>query len=138
MLKLCEDLSRSRLQTIIKSGKCLVNSKEVKPSYCLRVGDIIDIDETQTVSLQILPENIPLKIIWENADMAVINKPSGMLTHPTPIEQNGTLVNALLYQYGENLSNTNGDMRRGIIHRLDRNTSGLIMIAKTILPMIFW
>lgn len=130
LAEIMQDLSRSRLQTIIKSGKCLVNSKEVKPSYCLRVGDIIDIDETQTVSLQILPENIPLKIIWENADMAVINKPSGMLTHPTPIVQNGTLVNALLYQYGENLSNTNGDMRRGIIHRLDRNTSGLIMIAK--------
>lgn len=130
LAEIMQDLSRSRLQTIIKSGKCLVNSKEVKPSYCLRVGDIIDIDETQTVSLQILPENIPLKIIWENADMAVINKPSGILTHPTPIEQNGTLVNALLYQYGENLSNTNGDMRRGIIHRLDRNTSGLIMIAK--------
>lgn len=130
LAEIMQDLSRSKIQTIIKNGKCLVNSKEVKPSYCLKIGDIIDIDEAQAVSVQILPENIPLEIIWENKDMAVINKPSGMLTHPTPIEQSGTLVNALLYHYGENLSDINGDMRRGIIHRLDRNTSGLIMIAK--------
>lgn len=130
LAEILQDLSRSKIQAIIKNGKCLVNSKEIKPSYSLKQGDIIDIDETQAVSIKILPENIPLEIIWENDDMAVINKPSGMLTHPTPIEQSGTLVNALLYHYGENLSDINGDMRRGIIHRLDRNTSGLIMIAK--------
>lgn len=130
LAEILQDLSRSKIQGIIKNGKCLVNSKEIKPSYSLKLGDIIDIEETQAASIQILPENIPLEIIWENDDMAVINKPSGMLTHPTPIEQSGTLVNALLYKYGENLSDINGDMRRGILHRLDRNTSGLIMIAK--------
>lgn len=130
LAEIMQDLSRSKIQTIIKSGKCLVNTKEVKPSYCLKLGDTIEIEEAEIKPLEILPENLPLDIIWENDDMAVINKPSGMLTHPTPIEQSGTLVNALLNHYGNNLSDINGDMRRGILHRLDRNTSGLIMIAK--------
>mgnify|MGYP001039759498 CR=1 FL=1 len=130
LAEIMQDLSRSKIQTIIKSGKCLVNTKEVKPSYCLKLGDTIELEETEIKPLEILPENLPLDIIWENDDMAVINKPSGMLTHPTPIEQSGTLVNALLNHYGSNLSDINGDMRRGILHRLDRNTSGLIMIAK--------
>lgn len=130
LAEIMQDISRSKIQNLIKNGNCLVNSKEVKPSYCLKIGDIIELDEIESLSIQILPENIPLEVVWENEDMAVINKPSGMLTHPTPIETNGTLVNALLYKYGENLSDTNGDMRRGILHRLDRNTSGLIMIAK--------
>ena len=125
-----QDVSRSKIQNLIKNGKCLVNSKEVKPSYTLKAGDSIQIEAPEELSVQILPENIPLEVVWENEDMAVINKPSGMLTHPTPIEQGGTLVNALLYKYGENLSDINGDMRRGILHRLDRNTSGLIMVAK--------
>jgi 23S rRNA pseudouridine1911/1915/1917 synthase len=82
-------------------------------------------------SLELKPENIPLEIVWEDENMAVINKPSGMLTHPTPLEMSGTLVNALLYLYGKSgLSDVNGEFRPGIIHRLDRNTSGLIMIAK--------
>ncbi len=130
LAEIMQDISRSKIQNLIKNGKCLVNSKEVKPSYSLKIGDIIELDEAETLSIQILPENIPLEVVWENEDMAVINKPSGMLTHPTPIETSGTLVNALLYKYGENLSDINGDMRRGILHRLDRNTSGLIMIAK--------
>ena len=80
--------------------------------------------------IEIEPENIPLEVVWEDENMAVINKPSGMLTHPTFIETTGTLVNALLYKFGQNLSDTNGEFRRGIVHRLDRNTSGLLMIAK--------
>lgn len=130
LAEIMQGVSRSKIQSLIKSGKCLVNSKLVKPSYLLKNGDNIEFENIEQPSIQILPENIPLEIIWENEDMAVINKPSGMLTHPTPIETCGTLVNALLYNYGENLSDTNGDMRRGILHRLDRNTSGLIMIAK--------
>lgn len=130
LAEIMQDISRSKIQNFIKNGKCLVNSKEVKPSYSLKIGDIIDLDETESLSIHILPENIPLEVVWENEDMAVINKPSGMLTHPTPIETSGTLVNALLYKYGEKLSDINGEMRRGILHRLDRNTSGLIMIAK--------
>lgn len=125
-----QDTSRAKIQNLIKNGKCLVNSKQIKPSYELKEGDNIELDDIINSPIQILPENIPLEIIWENDDMAVINKPSGMLTHPTALEQSGTLVNALLFHYGENLSDINGEMRRGIVHRLDRNTSGLLMIAK--------
>lgn len=76
------------------------------------------------------PENIPLDIVWENENMLVVNKPSGMLTHPTDKEHTGTLVNALLYKYGNNLSDVDGADKRGIVHRLDRDTSGLLMVAK--------
>ena len=123
-----QDFSRSKIQAEIKKGNVLVNSKDVKPSYTLREGDIIEF--TPSEPLKILAEDIPLDVVWEDENMAVINKPSGMLTHPTAIETSGTLVNALLHKYGENLSDINGEFRRGILHRLDRNTSGLLMIAK--------
>lgn len=129
-------VSRSKIQTGIKEGFVFVNDKNVKPSYILKLGDILTSPHSSPLPWQgnegLIPraENIPLEVIWEDENMAVINKPSGMLTHPTTQEMSGTLVNALLYKYGENLSDLNGDMRRGIIHRLDRNTSGLIMIAK--------
>lgn len=121
--------SRSKIQNEIKKGNIQVNSYTVKPSYKIKPNDIINIS-IHTESLEILPEELPLNIIWEDENMLVVNKPSGMLTHPTTIEKNGTLVNALLYHYGENLSDINGAYRRGILHRLDRNTSGLLMIAK--------
>ena len=125
------DLSRSKIQSEIKSGQVCVNSKPIKPSYVLKLADVVELDDIQmSKKIEILPENIPLEIVWEDENMAVVNKPSGMLTHPTTIETTGTLVNALLNTYGENLSDLNGEMRRGIVHRLDRNTSGLIMIAK--------
>ena len=123
-----ETFSRSKIQAEIKKGAVLVNNKPVKPSYILKEADVIEFEPAEENKIQ--PENIPLKIIWENDNMAVINKPSGMLTHPTPLEKSGTLVNALLYRYGDNLSDINGELRRGILHRLDRNTSGLLMIAK--------
>ena len=125
------EISRSKIQTEIKRGKVLVNLKQVKPSYVLKIGDVVEFDNLQiTDKIEIKPENIPLEIVWEDENMAVVNKPSGMLTHPTTLETTGTLVNALLNTYGDNLSDLNGEMRRGIVHRLDRNTSGLIMIAK--------
>ena len=124
-----QDVSRSKIQNEIKSGNIKVNSKAVKPSYIIKSSDIIEINLKESV-LTIEPEDIPLDIVWENDDMLVVNKPSGMLTHPTAAEMNGTLVNALLYKYGNNLSDINGEFRRGILHRLDRNTSGLLMIAK--------
>ena len=131
LAEIMSEFSRSKIQNLIKSNKCLVNYKPVKSSYLLKVEDIIEVDDVvKEESLVINAENISLDIVWENENMAVINKPSGMLTHPTTIEKSGTLVNALLYKYGENLSDLNGDFRKGIIHRLDRNTSGLIMIAK--------
>ena len=129
--ELMPDVSRSKIQTEVKKENISINSKPSKPSYSLKIGDIIEF-EIITFSEHLIPqaENIPLEVVWEDENMAVINKPSGMLTHPTTQEMSGTLVNALLYKYGENLSDLNGDMRRGIVHRLDRNTSGLIMIAK--------
>ena len=84
----------------------------------------------QTSLIKIEPENIPLEILYEDDNVIVVNKPSGMLTHPTNIETSGTLVNALLFKYGDNLSDLNGEFRRGILHRLDRNTSGLLIVAK--------
>ena len=129
--ELYEGISRSKIQTAIKNGKILVNNEVKKPSYILKEGDKIEFENLiEENIIKIKPENLPISVIWEDENMLVVNKPSGMLTHPTPLETSGTLVNALLFRYGENLSDINGDFRRGIVHRLDRNTSGLLMIAK--------
>ena len=129
--ELYEGISRSKIQTAIKNGKILVNNESKKPSYILKEGDKIEFENLiEENIIKIKPENLPITVIWEDENMLVVNKPSGMLTHPTPLETSGTLVNALLFRYGENLSDINGDFRRGIVHRLDRNTSGLLMIAK--------
>ncbi len=134
--ELMPEISRSKIQTGIKEGFVFVNEKPVKPSYVLKLGDILTTPLPTPPAwignqeLKPVAEDIPLEIVWEDDNMAVVNKPSGMLTHPTTQEMSGTLVNALLNKYGQNLSDLNGDMRRGIVHRLDRNTSGLIMIAK--------
>lgn len=131
LAELYDGISRSKIQAAIKSGKVLINDSVKKPSYLLREGDKIEFENLVDESvLQVEPEDIPLEIIWEDENMAVVNKPSGMLTHPTTLENSGTLVNALLFKYGQNLSDVNGEFRRGIVHRLDRNTSGLLMIAK--------
>lgn len=130
LAEIMPNLSRSQIQKGIKQGVVSVNSNSVKPSYTLKVGDIIEFEKISNEEEPIKAENIPLEIVWEDENMAVVNKPSGMLTHPTTVEREGTLVNALLYKYGDNLSDLNGEFRRGIVHRLDRNTSGLIMIAK--------
>lgn len=124
------NISRSKIQTVIKKGEVLLNSKQVKPSYLLKENDCIECGSFESKLYQILPQNIPLDIVYEDDNMLVVNKPSGMLTHPTTIEKENTLVNALKYKYGENLSDINGEFRRGILHRLDRNTSGLLMVAK--------
>ena len=129
--ELYEGISRSKIQNAIKSGKVFVNGEVKKPSYFLKDGDKIEFESLiEKSDLKIEPENINIDIVWEDENMAVVNKPSGMLTHPTYIEKSGTLVNALLYRFGQNLSDINGELRRGIVHRLDRNTSGLLMIPK--------
>lgn len=125
-----DNISRSKIQNFIKNGSILVNNCTKKPSYTLKQGDKIEFEKLENEELKIEPQNIPLEIIYEDENMLVVNKPSGMLTHPTSIERENTLVNVLLYKYGDNLSDINGEFRRGIIHRLDRNTSGLLMIAK--------
>lgn len=130
LAEIMPDISRSKLQKGVREGLILVNNKSVKAAYKLRFGDIVTVSGDSISIKKPEPEDIPLEIVWEDENMAVINKPSGMLTHPTTKEISGTLVNALMYKYGENLSDLNGDLRPGIVHRLDRNTSGLIMIAK--------
>lgn len=124
------DLSRSKIQNHIKSGNIKINDSEKKSSYLLKEGDKIDFEFPQNEDLKIKPQNIKLDVVYEDENMLVVNKPSGMLTHPTTIERENTLVNALLYKYKDNLSDINGEFRRGILHRLDRNTSGLLMVAK--------
>ena len=124
------DLSRSKIQNYIKSGAVKINGQDKKPSYILKEGDKIEFEVAVDEDLTIKPQNIPLDIVYEDENMLVVNKPSGMLTHPTTIERENTLVNALLYKYGQNLSDINGEFRWGILHRLDRNTSGLLMIEK--------
>lgn len=128
--EISESLSRSKVQALIKSGAVKINGSDKKPSYLLKENDNIEMSLPQAEEIKIEPENIPLEILYEDENMLVVNKPSGMLTHPTLQECSGTLVNALLYKYGNNLSDINGEFRRGIIHRLDRNTSGLLMVAK--------
>ncbi len=129
--ELYEGISRSKIQAAVKSGKVSVNGEIRKPSYTLKENDKIEFENlVEEKVLELVPEDIPLEVVWEDENMAVVNKPSGMLTHPTFIETSGTLVNALLYKFGLNLSDMNGEYRRGIVHRLDRNTSGLLMIAK--------
>jgi len=124
------NFSRSKIQNFIKNGNIKVNDTIKKSSYFLRTDDKIEFEIPEPIELTIQPQNIPLDIVYEDENMLVVNKPSGMLTHPTTIEREGTLVNSLLYKYGENLSDINGEFRRGILHRLDRNTSGLLMVAK--------
>lgn len=124
------NLSRSKIQNFIKSGNVKINDTTKKPSYILKENDKIDFEIPEEEKLEIKPQDIPIEIVYEDENMLVVNKPSGMLTHPTTIERENTLVNALLYKFNNNLSDINGEFRRGILHRLDRNTSGLLMIAK--------
>lgn len=126
-----QDKSRTQIQNLIKNGQILVNENTKKASYSLKEGDILEITFNEDSQIIIEPENIPLDIKYEDEFMLVVNKPKDMLTHPTTKETTKTLVNALLFKYGyENLSNINGSLRPGILHRLDRNTSGLLMVAK--------
>lgn len=126
------DVSRAKIQDLIKGSRVLINGISRKPAYKLKLGEKIEFEfEINPEDAQIIkPQDIPLDIVYEDENMLVVNKPSGMLTHPTALEREGTLVNALLFKYGENLSDVNGYLRRGILHRLDRHTSGLLMVAK--------
>lgn len=123
------EFSRSRIQKFIKNEQILLNGQKSKVATILKENDVVNFDKPNE-KIVIKPQEIELDIRYEDEDMLVVNKPKNMLTHPTANETENTLVNALLNKYGENLSHINGDMRPGIVHRLDRNTSGLLMIAK--------
>lgn len=129
------DISRARLQQVIEEGKVLVSGKPQKPAYKLRAGDVVTVlGPAERPPLRAMAEEIPLDIVFEDADLAIVNKPAGMMVHAgagaTDDERNrGTLVNALLHRFGA-LSGVGGELRPGIVHRLDRETSGLILVAK--------
>lgn len=121
--------TRSQIKNIIESGKALVNGKIVKCGYKLKQGDKLEVNTETAVPLKAQPQNIEIEIVYEDENFAVINKPQGMVVHPAPGWNKDTLVNALLYRLNS-LSSVNGDIRPGIVHRLDKDTSGLIVIAK--------
>lgn len=123
--------SRNQIKKLINNKDILVNGKSTKASYMVKDGDLIQLKEDISFDREVLPENIPLDIIYEDEYLLVVNKPSGMVVHPGSGNYSGTLVNALLYKYGDNLSNINGDIRPGIVHRIDADTSGLLLVAKT-------
>ena len=120
--------SRSHLQKWIEDGNVRVNGQPVKPKYKLAVGDQVVIEPEAPQKVDLTPEKIPLDIVYEDGDVIVVNKPQGMVVHPAPGHPNHTLVNALLYH--SPLSTINGEFRPGIVHRIDKDTSGLLMVAK--------
>ncbi len=124
-----DEISRSYIQKLIKQGLVTVNNKKIKPKYNVNQGDVIKVKFPKPRKLKIEPEHIPIEIIYEDEDVAVVNKPKGMVVHPAPGNYTGTLVNALLYNLS-NLSSINGVIRPGIVHRIDKDTTGLLMIAK--------
>ena len=126
-----EGWSRSRLQKLIEGEDVLVNEKAVKPSYRIRENDEIEVELTELPITKFEPEDIPLDIIFEDEYLAVINKPAGMVVHPGAGVQNGTLANAIAYRFGSSETEQGVSNRVGIVHRLDKDTSGLIVVAKT-------
>lgn len=123
------ELSRALANEQIKLGQVLVNGQTKKAKYSVQAGDVITYQVPEVVEVEYLPENLPLDIVYQDADVAVVNKPQGMVVHPSAGHPSGTLVNALLYHV-QDLSGINGVMRPGIVHRIDKDTSGLLMIAK--------
>lgn len=123
------DFSRSYIKELIEDNYILVNEKSTKASYKVKLDDVIDIFDKPVESLDIKPENIPLNIVYEDEDLLVINKPTGMVVHPGAGIYSHTLVNALLYHI-KDLSGINGKIRPGIVHRIDKDTSGLLIVAK--------
>ncbi|WP_122789745.1 RluA family pseudouridine synthase [Intestinibacillus sp. Marseille-P6563] len=126
----CEDLTRNMAQIMIESGRVTSNEKVLKKNYKLSGNEVIDIEVVEPQSTEIVPENLPLDIVYEDADIIVINKKRGMVVHPAVGNWTGTLVNALMYHCGDRLSGINGEIRPGIVHRIDKDTSGLLVVAK--------
>ena len=124
------DMSRSAAAKLIESGAVTVGGKNTEKKYQIKANDEIDVTLPEAEEYEALPENIPLCVVYEDADIIVINKPSGMVVHPAPGNYTGTLVNALLYHCKDSLSGIGGVMRPGIVHRIDKDTSGLLVVAK--------
>lgn len=122
--------SRSAAQALLEKGAVRINSKVPSKSQKIAAGDVLEVILPEPEVLEVAPENIPLDVVYEDGDVIVINKPSGMVVHPAPGHTTGTLVSALMYHCGDSLSDINGVIRPGIVHRIDRDTSGLLCVAK--------
>lgn len=125
-----ETMSRSRIQKLLEDQKVTVNDKVVKSNYKICEDDVIVVNIPEPVAVNIEPQNIPLDIVYEDDDIIIINKPKGLVVHPAPGHYNDTLVNALMYHCKDNLSGINGELRPGIVHRIDMNTTGLLVCCK--------
>ena len=123
-------LSRNAAVNLIDKGLVVVDGKEVNKKYKLKIGQTVSVSIPEPVPYEAKPENIPLDIVYEDNDVLVVNKPKGMVVHPAVGNYDGTLVNALMYHCGDSLSRINGVMRPGIVHRIDKDTSGLLIVAK--------
>ncbi|MBR6776912.1 MAG: RluA family pseudouridine synthase [Clostridia bacterium] len=126
-----EDVSRSAAQELILNGSVTVNGKASTKNYKLRSGDVVEATLPPPEPIEALPQNIPVDIVYEDDHLLVVNKPQGMVVHPAPGNPDGTLVNALLYHCAGRLSSINGKIRPGIVHRIDKDTAGLLIVAKT-------
>ncbi len=126
-----ESLTRSAAAGLIENGAVLVNGEAKPKNYKLRSGDVIDIEIPEPKELDAVPQDIPIEIVYEDESLLVVNKPKGMVVHPAAGNPDGTLVNALLFHCKGRLSSINGVIRPGIVHRIDKNTSGLLIVAKT-------
>jgi len=125
-----EEISRNRVQGLCQSGNIRVNGKEAKKNQRLKEGDRIEVEVPEPAVTELVPQDIPLDIIYEDDSVLVINKPKGMVVHPAPGHPDGTIVNAVMFHCGDSLSGIGGELRPGIVHRIDKDTSGLLMIAK--------
>ena len=124
------DVSRSYIQKLIKDGQVTVNQKTVKSNYKLNTGDLLSMEEPELQEPDIEAEDIPLDILYEDSDLLIINKPKGMVVHPSAGHYSGTLVNALMHYCKEDLSGINGVLRPGIVHRIDMDTTGSLLVCK--------
>lgn len=130
LTEMLPEQSRSFFQKLIRDGFVMVNHIIVKVNYRLKTGDVIEIDIPDAVPTEIVPENIPLDILYEDDDLLIVNKPKGMVVHPAVGHSTGTLVNAVMYHCQGNLSGINGEIRPGIVHRIDKDTTGSLIICK--------
>lgn len=128
--KKMDNVSRSYIQKLIKEKEISVNGMAVKANYKVSANDIVQLTIPDLSEPDILPENIPLDILYEDADILIVNKPKGMVVHPSPSHYTGTLVNALMYYCKDDLSGINGVMRPGIVHRIDMDTTGSLLVCK--------
>ena len=130
LARLCPELSRSAAQKLLEDGLVTRNGLPVKKNEKLTEGDTLEVELPEVQEVDILPENIPLDIVYEDEDVLVVNKPKGLVVHPAAGHWSGTLVNGLMYHCKDSLSGINGELRPGIVHRIDMDTSGLLIVAK--------